>query len=75
MVMQILFHLLSRFDPFDQNEFSQTLIVENPELWDIKQPNLYNAVSKLYKNGQLVDEYNTTFGIRTIDVIADKGFF
>jgi beta-galactosidase len=60
---------------FDQNEFSQTLIVENPELWDIKQPNLYNAVSKLYKNGQLVDEYNTTFGIRTIDVIADKGFF
>lgn len=61
--------------PFDQNEFSQTLIVENPELWDIKQPNLYNAVSKLYKNGQLVDEYNTTFGIRTIDVIADKGFF
>jgi beta-galactosidase len=61
--------------PFDQNEFSQSLIVENPELWDIKQPNLYNAVSKLYKNGQLVDEYNTTFGIRTIDVIADKGFF
>ena len=61
--------------PFDQNEFFQTLIVENPELWDIKQPNLYNAVSKLYKNGQLVDEYNTTFGIRTIEVIADKGFF
>lgn len=60
---------------FDQNEFSQTLIVENPKLWDIKQPNLYKAVSKLYKDDQLVDEYNTTFGIRTIEVVADKGFY
>ncbi|MDD2300337.1 MAG: DUF4982 domain-containing protein [Fermentimonas sp.] len=60
---------------FDQNEFSQTLIVENPELWDIKQPNLYKAVSKLYKDDRLVDEYNTTFGIRTIEVVADKGFY
>lgn len=60
---------------FDQNEFSQTLIVENPKLWDIKQPNLYKAVSKLYKDDQLVDEYNTTFGIRTTEVVADKGFY
>lgn len=60
---------------FDQNEFSQTLIVENPKLWDIKQPNLYKAVSKLYKDDQLVDEYNTTFGIRTIELVADKGFY
>jgi beta-galactosidase len=60
---------------FDQNEFSQTLILENPKLWDIKQPNLYKAVSKLYKDDQLVDEYNTTFGIRTIEVVADKGFY
>src|SRR5690554_220664 len=60
---------------FDQNEFSQTLIVENPKLWDIKQPNLYKAVSKLYKDDQLVDEYNTTFGIRTIEVVADQGFY
>lgn len=60
---------------FDQNEFSQALIVENPKLWDIKQPNLYKAVSKLYKDDQLVDEYNTTFGIRTIEVVADKGFY
>ncbi len=60
---------------FDQNEFSQTLIVENPELWDIKQPNLYKAVSKLYKDDRLVDEYNTTFGIRTIEVVADEGFY
>lgn len=60
---------------YDQNEFSQTLVVKNPELWDIKQPNLYKAVSKLYKDGRLVDEYNTSFGIRTIKVVADEGFY
>lgn len=60
---------------YDLGEFSQNLIVDNPKLWDIKHPNLYTAVSKLYENGRLVDEYATTFGIRTIEIIPDKGFF
>lgn len=60
---------------FNLNQFSQDLIVENPRLWDVGQPNLYKAVSKLYKNGRLVDEYITPFGIRTIEVIANDGFY
>lgn len=60
---------------YDLGEFSQNLIVDNPKLWDIKHPNLYTAVSKLYENDRLVDEYATTFGIRTIEIIPDKGFF
>lgn len=61
--------------PFDSGEFSQDLIVKNPELWDVKQPNLYTAVSKLYENNALVDETSSAFGIRTIEIVPDKGFF
>lgn len=60
---------------FDLGECSRDLIVENPSLWDIKQPNMYSVVSKLYKNGVLVDEYVTPFGIRTIEVVPDEGFY
>lgn len=60
-------------------------------MWDICQPNLYtlrSVVSKVERSETSsgstatakevvypVDEYYTTFGIRTIEVIADKGFF
>ena len=60
---------------YDLGELSQSLIVNDPKLWDIKQPNLYKADSKLFKDGELVDVYTTTFGIRTIEIIADEGFF
>lgn len=60
---------------FDASEVMQDLIVPNPRLWDVDQPNLYKAVTKLYKNDQLIDEYTTTFGIRSIEIVPGKGFF
>ena len=60
---------------FDEKEFNQSLIVMNPVLWDIEKPNLYSVESTLIKSGSAIDTYNTTFGIRTIDIIPDKGFF
>ncbi len=65
----------STLSKFSQNEITQELIVENPKLWDIKHPNLYSAVSKLYENEQLIDEYITPFGIRTIEIRPDDGFY
>ena len=41
----------------------------------MEHPNLYEAVSKLYEGSELKDEYTTTFGIRTIEMIPDKGFY
>jgi len=55
--------------------FEQNFIVNNPLLWSPENPYLYNAVSKVYFNGKMVDEYTTRFGIRDIKLIADKGFF
>ena len=55
--------------------FMQNLTVPNPELWSPESPVLYKAVTKVYAGGELQDTYITRFGIRTIEYIADKGFF
>ncbi|MDR2956503.1 MAG: DUF4982 domain-containing protein [Prevotella sp.] len=55
--------------------FEQNLIVDAPQLWSPETPYLYHAVSRVYQDGHLVDEYITRFGIRDIKLIADKGFF
>ena len=55
--------------------FEQNFIVETPVLWSPETPQLYKAVSKIYANGRLSDEYTTRFGIRSIEIIADKGFY
>lgn len=55
--------------------FEQNFIVNNPNLWTPEAPYLYKAVSKVYTEGKLTDEYITRFGIRDIRLISDKGFF
>jgi beta-galactosidase len=53
----------------------QNFIVNQPELWTPESPVLYFAESKIYLKDKLVDTYSTRFGIRSIQFIADKGFF
>lgn len=55
--------------------FTQNFIVEHPALWSPESPSLYRAVSKIYSGNTLLDTYTTRFGIRSIEYIADKGFF
>lgn len=55
--------------------FTQNFIVEHPALWLPESPSLYRAVSKIYSGDTLLDTYTTRFGIRSIEYIADKGFF
>ena len=52
----------------------QTINVKNPKLWSIKKPELYTAKSKVIINNKVVDNYETKFGIRTIDFDVKKGF-
>ncbi len=52
----------------------QNIEVIQPELWDIESPNLYKVVSKVYVDDKLVDDKETTFGIRTFEFDNDKGF-
>lgn len=61
---------------YNKGVMVQEFIVEDPELWSPEHPTLYTAVSNVYKGeDQLKDEYTTRFGIRSIEIIPDKGFF
>lgn len=63
----------SKIEDFS-NSISQQLIVENPNLWGLNSPSLYTATSVLLKKGVAIDNYETTFGIRSINYSQEKGF-
>jgi beta-galactosidase len=58
----------------DDSQFEQQLIVKSPVLWSPETPVLYMAVSRLYAGAELKDQYETTFGFRTIKFEPVKGF-
>ena len=53
----------------------QTLEVKKPALWDVENPSLYTVESQLLRGGAVIDNYSTTFGIRTFRFTADSGFY
>jgi beta-galactosidase len=53
----------------------QSIIFSDPQLWNLEEPNLYRAVSKVHAGGLPVDEQTTTFGIRDAHFEADSGFW
>ena len=56
------------------DEKLQTFQVNNPHLWSPDAPYLYHAVSELVINGKVIDQEKNSFGIRSIDISAEKGF-
>ena len=62
-------------DVLEEGMFVQDFVVHTPALWSPESPMLYKAVSKVYEGNELIDEYTTRFGIRTIEIVPDKGFF
>jgi beta-galactosidase len=57
-----------------ENVISNELQVKNPELWSLESPTLYNALVEVYNGNELVDQYRQSFGIRSIEFSAEKGF-
>jgi len=55
-------------------EFVQQVQVDNPNLWSPDHPHLYRAHSTLIEQDQVVDEYDTFFGIRKIEFDPERGF-
>jgi len=54
--------------PLDQTEVSQTGTIEKPLLWSPETPNLYKILTEVVENGNIVDTYETTFGVRTVEI-------
>lgn len=55
----------------DSHEF----LVKEPKLWAPEHPYLYKALTRILVGGTVTDEYETRFGIRSIEVIPEKGFY
>lgn len=51
-----------------------TICVENPRLWSPDTPECYYMESFVEKEGKIVDNYTTRFGIRRLEYIPEKGF-
>ena len=56
-------------------EITQELVVRDPQFWNLDDPKLYFAVSKIISGGKVLDEVTNTFGIREAKFDAAKGFF
>ncbi|TWT29763.1 Beta-galactosidase [Posidoniimonas corsicana] len=54
-------------------ETHQKLVLSNPRLWSPDDPALYTVRYLLLSDGKEVDRHESSFGIRTIEVTADRG--
>jgi len=59
----------------DQQIINQKFNINNPVLWSVDRPSLYRAVTLVFCDGRLTDEYETPFGVRSFEFDAQKGFF
>lgn len=56
-------------------KYDQNVEVQNPKLWGTENPYLYDVVTKVLINNEVVDKYTTEFGMRWFDLTTDNGFF
>ena len=59
--------------PGKEDEAAQEIAVANPALWSPESPTLYRAVSTIRKDGKVIDQVTTPFGVRSLAWSADKG--
>lgn len=53
---------------------SQAMTFNDPELWSVDHPVMYNVVSRVEADGRVIDEKRTRTGFRYLDFDAEKGF-
>ncbi|WP_281753010.1 beta-galactosidase GalB [Neptunitalea chrysea] len=63
-----------KVDAQGEQLLTQQITLENPKLWSVENPELYTAVTNIYINNTLVDQYTTPFGVRSFTFDLDKGF-
>jgi beta-galactosidase len=60
--------------PDEQKEDVQEIKVMDPVLWSVENPYLYIAQTTIRKNEEILDTYETIFGIRKVQFSPDSGF-
>ncbi len=67
-------HSTAQVGPRAQTDVEQAACLSAPALWSLEQPNLYVARIAVLRGGQVVDDYATHFGVRTLEYDKDRGF-
>ncbi len=75
--------VVARFEPLElsitanqRTKAKSTVILDNPRLWGpppTQHPHRYVAVTTLRHQGQIIDRYETPFGIRSLHFDPNKG--
>jgi beta-galactosidase len=58
-----------------ENKANISLPVNDPQLWSVDHPNLYNLSIKVYVDGKETDSWSDEVGFRSVHFDPDKGFF
>jgi len=56
-------------------DFESTITLTNPDRWDVDHGALYSLKTIVRKGSVILDETNTSFGIRSIRFTPDDGFY
>ncbi|MGB8262038.1 MAG: sugar-binding domain-containing protein [Terracidiphilus sp.] len=56
-----------------KQETAQTLALAHPAPWSPEHPSLYRALTQVLAGSRVVDELETTFGVRSIQWSVEKG--
>jgi beta-galactosidase/beta-glucuronidase len=59
----------------DGQQVDSVFTVDNPRLWDITEPNLYDLKVRLLDKGVAIDSTSIKLGIRDLRFDANQGFF
>ena len=62
-------------NPLGKSVAKINIPINNPELWTLENPVLYNVKTVVYEDENVVDHSITSCGFRTIQFRADSGFF
>jgi beta-galactosidase len=58
-----------------EQAYKQQIVVKQPRLWSLEERNLYKLLTEVEAGGQIVDRYETPFGIRTVKFDPENGLF
>ncbi|HUO57149.1 MAG TPA: glycoside hydrolase family 2 TIM barrel-domain containing protein, partial [bacterium] len=74
---RLVLKLASVFTPGANGEkiLRQNGSLKRARLWNLENPHLYKATTRIERGGRELDRVETTFGIRSIRFDKDKGFF
>ena len=60
---------------FERKKVMAEYQIENPDIWDMESPSLYEVKTELYYEGERKDYQKNSTGFRTIELLADSGFW